>query len=117
MSTFLADEHFPISSTYLLRALGYEVAAIVEDSPGVKDIEVMARAAQEQRVILTFDRDYGELIYRLRLPTPAGVIHLRFIPATPEEAGQRLSFLLRATSVDGYYTVVDGNQIRQRKLP
>ncbi len=116
MSIFLADEHFPISSTSLLRAIGYEIAAIVEDSPGIDDEEVMARAAQEQRVILTFDRDYGELIYRRHLPVPAGVIHLRFVPATPEEAGHRLSFLLRATSVEGYYTVIDGNQVRQRKL-
>ena len=77
----------------------------------------MARAVQEQRVVLTFDRNYGELIYRRRLPAPTGVIHFRFIPATPEEAGQRLSFLLRATSVEGYYTVIDGNQVRQRKSP
>lgn len=117
MSIFLADEHFPIPSVYLLRAIGYEVAAIVEDSPGIEDAEVMAQAVQQQRVVLTFDRDYGELIYRRRLPAPAGIIHLRFIPATPEEAGQRLSFLLHATSVESYYTVIDGNQVRQRKLP
>ncbi len=38
--------------------------------------EVLARAVDEQRIILTFDRDYGELIYRFRLPPPKGVIYL-----------------------------------------
>lgn len=119
MSVFLADEHFPISSTYLLRTAGYEVAAVVEDSPSIEDTEVLARAVQEQRVILTFDRDYGELIYRRRLPVPVGIIHLRFVPTTPEEAGQRLLslFRLNAVNIEGNFTTIDDNQIRQRKLP
>ena len=34
--------------------------------------------ADEERVILTFDRNYGELIYRLRLRSPRGVIYSVF---------------------------------------
>jgi hypothetical protein len=41
--------------------------------------------ADEERVILTFDRNYGEHIYRWRLRSPRGVIYLRFRPHTPEE--------------------------------
>ena len=119
MNIFLADEHFPTSSTYLLRNAGYEVTAIVEDSVGVADTEVMARAVLENRIILTFDRDYGELIYRRGLPAPAGVVHFRFLPLSPEEAGHRILALFGTATVPlaGYYTVIDQNQIRQRRLP
>ncbi|MEH2401036.1 DUF5615 family PIN-like protein [Nostoc sp.] len=81
----MANENFSLPSVWLLRQAGYDVASVTEDSPGIEDTEVLTRAANEQRVILTFDRDYGELIYRLRLPSPTGVIYLRFRPHTPEE--------------------------------
>jgi predicted nuclease of predicted toxin-antitoxin system len=70
---FLANENFPLPSVRLLRQAGYDVASVTEDSPGIEDSEVLTRAANEQRVVITFDRDYGELIYRLRLPSPTGV--------------------------------------------
>ena len=69
---FLANENFPLVSVSLLRNAGHDVAAVIEESPGAKDSEVLARAAQEERVVLTFDRDYGSLIYRLGLPAPVG---------------------------------------------
>ncbi|MCC3451742.1 MAG: DUF5615 family PIN-like protein [Microcoleus sp. PH2017_39_LGB_O_B] len=79
----------------------------------------MARATDEQRVILTFDRDYGELIYRLRMRSPKGVIYLRFRPHTPEEPA---SILLNLLQIEGLqfeerFTVVERDQIRQRPLP
>lgn len=77
---FLANENFPLPSVRLLRQAGYDLASVTEDSPGIEDAQVLSRAADEQRVILNFDRDYGELIYRLRLPSPTGVLYLRFRP-------------------------------------
>ena len=51
--------------------------------------------ADEERVILTFDRDGGELIYRLLLRSPRGVIYLRFRPHRPEEPASILLNLLQ----------------------
>ncbi|HOD05157.1 MAG TPA: DUF5615 family PIN-like protein [Anaerolineaceae bacterium] len=42
---FLADENFPLASVQLLRQAGYEVAAIVQDSPGAKDSKVLISEA------------------------------------------------------------------------
>ncbi len=81
----IADENFPLISIRLLRQAGYDITSVTEDSPGIEDTEVLARAVNEQRIILTFDRDDGELIYRFRLPAPKGVIYLRFRPHSPEE--------------------------------
>ena len=115
---FLANENFPLPSVSYLRQAGYDVAAVIEDSPGAKDREVLERAVREGRIVLTFDRDYGELIYRLRLPTPPGVIYFRFDPLTPQEPAERLLWLLNVSklSVDGKFTVVQRRQIRQRQL-
>jgi len=75
--------------------------------------------ADEERVILTFDRDYGELIYRLRLRSPRGVIYLRFRPHTPQEPASILLNLLQTEGLqfEERFTVVERDQIRQRPLP
>jgi predicted nuclease of predicted toxin-antitoxin system len=116
---FLANENLPLPSVRLLRQAGYDVAAITEETPGIEDTEVLARAADEQRIILTFDRDYGELIYRLRLRSPRGVIYLRFQPHTPEEPAVILLNLLQTAGLyfEERFTVVERDQIRQRPLP
>ncbi|MDZ8186529.1 MAG: DUF5615 family PIN-like protein [Nostoc sp. ChiSLP02] len=59
-----------------LRSGGYDVAYGSEDAAGAEDSEVLTRALRERRIILTFDRDYGELIYRLRMPSPVGVVYI-----------------------------------------
>lgn len=116
---FLANENFPLPSVRLLRQADYDVTSVTEDSPGIEDAEVLARAADEQRVVLTFDRDYGELIYRLRLRSPKGLIYLRFRPHTPEEPALLLLNLLQTEELqfEGQFTVVERDHIRQRPLP
>jgi predicted nuclease of predicted toxin-antitoxin system len=116
---FLANEDVPLASIRRLRAAGYDVASIIEDSPGMKDESVLSRAHAERRIILTFDRDYGELIYRRRLPTPAGVAYFRFAPSTPKEPSERFIELLEAghVTLEGQFTVIGRSWIRQRPLP
>ena len=116
---FLANENFPLLSVRLLRQADLEVASVTEDSPGIEDSEVLDRAADEERVILTFDRDYGELIYRLRLRSPRGVIYLRFRPHTPEEPASILLNLLQTEGLqfEERFTVVERDRIPQRPLP
>ncbi len=116
---FLANENFPGDSIRRLRQAGHDIAAVTEDSPGNSDSEVLSRAAAEDRIVLTFDRDYGELIYRLKLPTPVGVLYFRFDPLTPEEPAEHL---LRLLTVEGLslgrkFTVVERERVRQRPLP
>jgi len=60
----IANENFPLETTLLLRNVGYDVLAIVADFSGISDEEVMELAIETKRLILTFDRDYGDLIFR-----------------------------------------------------
>lgn len=115
----LANENFPKPSVLMLRQAEWDVSSIVEDSPGIKDSEVLARAAQEQRIILTFDRDYGELIFRFRqIALPAGVIYFRYRPHGPEEPGHHLLRLCEISELtfDGKFTVLEQDRLRQRPL-
>jgi predicted nuclease of predicted toxin-antitoxin system len=115
----LANENFPLASVTRLRRAEHDVVAVIQDSPGAKDPQVLTRAAHEQRIILTFDRDYGELIYRLRQPSPFGVAYFRYDPAYPEEPAEHLLQLLTVFQLDlaHRFTVIERDRIRQRPLP
>ena len=114
---FLANENIPTTSIRLLREKGLDVYAITECDSGISDIKVLEIAAREERVILTFDKDYGELIYKLKLPKPAGIILMRFEPNTPEEPGEvLLQLIAEKITFKGFFTVIKLDQIRQRNI-
>lgn len=116
---FLANENFPLASIKRLRDADHDVAGVVEDTPGAKDQEVFAHAQREKRIVLTFDRDYGELLFRQSLTSPPGIVYFRLHPATPLEPADILLKLLSMESVSlmGKFTVVERRRIRQRSLP
>lgn len=116
---FLANENFPLVSVGRLRAVGHDLVAIIEETPGSKDSEVLTRATREDRILLTFDRDYGNLIYHLRQPAPLGIVYFRFDPATPKEPAEHLLQLLNieGLTLEKKFTVTERGQVRQRPLP
>jgi predicted nuclease of predicted toxin-antitoxin system len=116
---FLANENFPAASVQHLRQSGHDVLYVSENFPSVEDEVVLRWARDEQRFMLTFDRDYGELIFKHQLPVPLGVIYLRFDPATPLEPAEMLLRLLQLPAMEwsGRFTVLTRDQIRQRHLP
>ncbi len=116
---FLADENFPLPSVRRLREAGHDVAAIATDEPGLPDEQVLSLAFREERIILTFDRDYGRLLYEVGLPPPTGVVYFRFVPSSFEEPAEYLLGLLGRTdfSVSGRLTVAERDRVRQRPFP
>ena len=118
MMRFIADENFPLPSVKRLRSAGHDVSAVIRDTPGAADDDIMSRAAQQGRIVLTFDRDFGELIFRPKLPVPPGVVYFRFDPLTPEQPADYLLRLLATSelSLEGRFTVVEIGQVRQRML-
>jgi len=83
--TFVADENFPRPAWQVLRNAGWEVFSVAEECPGISDEEIAALCSENQRVLLTFDKDFGELIFRRGLSAGGGVVLFRFIPESPEE--------------------------------
>lgn len=114
----LLNENVPLASIRILQSQGYDAGAVAEIAPGASDPWVLQLAHRERRILVTFDRDYGELIFRRALPQPSGLIYLRFAPASPEEPAHFLQQLLQRKDLDciGKFTVADRKQIRQRPL-
>ncbi len=116
---FLADENFPLPSVHLLSAAGHEIAAVALESPGASDESVLERAVREDRVLLTFDRDYGRLLYQHGLAAPGGVVYFRFVPSSLEEPAEYLLALLERSVpyLPSMLTVAERDRVRQRPLP
>ena len=74
---FLIDESADARLASHLTQLGHDVTLIARDHrPGLSDRDVLSIAHQEERVLITDDRDFGELVFRERRPH-AGVIYFR----------------------------------------
>lgn len=117
---FLADENFPGASVRLLRSLGYDIAVISEIAPGTDDLGVIAIARREQRLLLTLDRDHGQLVFVQHAPPPPGIVHFRMAQQTPQDPALYLLALLTDPRVTlrGQYTVIRRERhIGQRPLP
>jgi predicted nuclease of predicted toxin-antitoxin system len=114
----LVNENYPLPALHLLREAGVDVLAVVETCPGVADEEVLALACAESRWLVTYDRDYGELIYALRLASPPAVLYLRQEPYPPDRPARIvLDLLADPTRVEGFFLVVSERSIRRRPLP
>ena len=87
----LADENMHPRVIQALRAAGHDVVAVSEVARSAPDDDVLALADSEQRVLLTFDKDFGELVFLWGLNS-AGVILLRMPGAALSE---RITRLLR----------------------
>ena len=114
---FLADECCNAELVSLLRSEGYDVLYGMEFKPGVSDQEILETAFAEKRILLTEDKDFGELIYRLMKPA-FGIILLRFEVRERHMKWPRLRELLHHYSfrLKGHFTVVETEKFRFRPL-
>lgn len=114
---FLADENFPGDAVRALRAASHDVAWISELSPGANDMRVLALAESETRILLTFDKDFGELAWHAGLPVSCGIILLR-VP-TPPAASIGEALAARIAERDdwaGHFSVIEPGRVRMRAI-
>jgi predicted nuclease of predicted toxin-antitoxin system len=113
----LADENFPRPALEALRKAGWDVFSVAEECPGISDEEVAALCAEQDRVLFTFDKDFGELIFRRGLPVGSGVVLFRITPESPEEAAE-VALALMESRLDllASFCVVTRDRIRIRPL-
>lgn len=117
MTKLLLDENFPAPAARRLGASGLDVLAIRDACPGWVDEAVLALAVAEQRWIVTFDRDYGDLVFKLSLPAPPAIVLLReshYYPAEP--ADWVLSLLAQADIYVGRFVVFTRERVRVRAM-
>ena len=113
----LADECCDGDLVLLLRQAGHDVRYVAEGDAGRSDDEVLRLAVREDRVLLTEDTDFGELVVRLGKPA-VGVVLLRLAGEPPAVKAARVRLLLEAHGdrVRGHHVVVGRDRLRLRVL-
>ena len=114
---FLADECCDAGLVAGLRADGHDVSYVLEGRTGISDDEVLRNAYDAGRILLTEDKDFGELVCRLKKPA-YGIILMRIDVEERGEKLPRMEALIAkyADRLPGHFVVVDLNKYRFRPL-
>ncbi len=114
---FLADENVSRLVVERLRSGGHDVVLIGETRAGARDEDVLNAADAEGRILITEDRDFGELIIRQRLGVH-GVILLELdrLSNAAEAAAVAEIVSAHADRLTGNLVVIEPGRIRIRPL-
>ncbi len=112
---FLADENIEAEIVDLLRNGGYEVEYVLEMSPGVADKEIISQANKNSSVLITSDKDFGELVFRQHL-VHNGVILIRLHGMPADKKAEIVLKFLKDYSVKipNSFSVITKSNIRIR---
>lgn len=114
----LADAHISLAICDFLKSLQHDCVHAEQVSPGMTDAAILRLATQESRVVLTADKDFGELIYRQRTPA-VGVVLLRFRVAAESDRTELFKSHWPAIekAVTGHLVVATNRRVRRTPLP
>ena len=111
----LADENVDRPIVERLRQSGYQVKAIAEIAPGATDEEVLSIALRERAVLLTADKDFGEIVFHQR-KTLQGVILIRLSGLPPSQKAEVVAMALErhGAKMEQAFTVITPKAVRVR---
>ena len=114
----LTNENVSGGVVRALRERGHDVLSAKESMRSQPDESLLARAQAEGRVLVTHDKDFGELAFRSGLPAECGVILIRLSGDSPESDNARALELIESREDwPGHFSVVTSDRIRMRPLP
>lgn len=114
---FLADESMEKPVVDWLRDQNFDVKYITEITPSINDEEVIRLANDESRILITNDKDFGELVFR-QSKIILGVLLIR---ATNERSSNKIRLVREVlekarNKLAGYFVVVNEAGIRMKKI-
>lgn len=114
---FLADECCDGDLVAALRPDGHDMMYVPETMSGSADEDILFQAYQEERILITEDKDFGELVYRLKLPA-RGIVLIRI---SSDDNVQKLKLIREAykkygDNLKGLFVILETSKIRARKL-
>jgi predicted nuclease of predicted toxin-antitoxin system len=114
---WLIDECVDAALVLQLRESGHDVSYMSDVAPRATDLEVMRRAYSETRLLLTEDKDFGDLVFRQARPIP-GLVLLRIDSTRRLLKGTRLQAAIDrfGERLLGRYTVIEDARFRSRPL-
>lgn len=109
---FLVDENVHIAVYHFLKDQGFDVTSASEHFSSFEDKDILAIAYQEERTIITNDKDFGYLAYHQGLPHK-GIILFRLTSERTEVKIERLKTLLQKdVDLAGAFVVITEDRIR-----
>lgn len=101
-----------------LRLPGHDVLSVKESMRAATDEAILATAQAEQRIVVTHDKDFGELAFRSHLLATCGVVLFRLSDSNKDTDMRRiLDAIDSRTDWAGHFSVVTGDRVRMRPLP
>jgi predicted nuclease of predicted toxin-antitoxin system len=114
----LANENFPRPAVEALRDRGHDILWARTEMPGIDDDAVLDRAQRENRLVLTMDKDFGELAFRWGLPSSCGVVLFGVAAHSPQWITSRIVNVMGSRSEWAEsFAVVEEHRTRVRPLP
>jgi predicted nuclease of predicted toxin-antitoxin system len=115
---YLANENFPAGVVAWLIGQGDDVVHAAQTLAGEPDTVILQTALDQDRILVTFDHDFGELVFRQRHPPAPGIVLFRLHQLPPDILVASLDgFFAGKPALRGYFTVVSPGQYRQTALP
>lgn len=113
---FLADEGIDKQIVDRLRQDGHMIVYIAEESPGIPDDVILEMANQQDAILVTRDKDFGELVYRMNRITQ-GVFLVRLDGLHPDTKANIVSAAITSHGAEmiSAFTVISPDNIRIRK--
>jgi len=114
---WLIDECVDAALAACLKGAGHDIIYMAEVAPRTADAGVMKRATDENRLLLTEDKDFGDLVFRQVLRVP-GLVLVRIDPLQRALKVTRLMAAVEHFGEDlfGRYTVIEDVRFRSRPL-
>jgi predicted nuclease of predicted toxin-antitoxin system len=115
---FLADESCDFAAVHALRAAGHDVAAVSDVARGADDSAVIELARSEGRILLTEDKDFGQLVFAAARQN-SGVVLLRWPVSARSSLGAALVEFAAShgESLTGAFCVVEPGRARVSRSP
>ncbi|MBI2145421.1 DUF5615 family PIN-like protein [Candidatus Woesearchaeota archaeon] len=112
---FLVDESTGKRFAALLAATGHDVIFAGDAMPSASDEEVLAKAEKEDRILISDDKDFGELVVRLRKPS-TGVILLRMASVDAKTRTGVVAEIVKERDIVGKLVIVKEGRVRIRQF-
>ncbi|MCB0483623.1 MAG: DUF5615 family PIN-like protein [Saprospiraceae bacterium] len=114
---FLADEGVDRSLVMMIRKAGHDVSYIAEDIQSTDDEAILEIANREYRILITRDKDFGELVYRMKR-IHSGILLIRAEELSSTTRSQMVSDFITENSrlLEGNFIVIQAGAARLRKL-
>jgi predicted nuclease of predicted toxin-antitoxin system len=114
---FLLDVNVGTRIAAALSSAGHDVVRMALTNATAEDGDILTLAVDSDRILVTYDRDFGELVFARAAATPPAIIYLRYRSRDVDVALARLLTVLEFETLKNHLTVIDERHIRRSPFP